>query len=426
MIANKQKCADNDKSVCDYNEFSRLQYFHGMLLDENAFKEEQSYHNAKRRFLNRMLHGTGVVCGLELLGKPDGQSIEVSSGLALDCSGNEIWVPKKKPIDLGSLLPPKARDKNAGECEEPEPKKPNTYYVGIRYADRPSNPVSVYLPAGGCDERTCENSRVKEGYCVEIVPCCLDKPDPEKYPGLIKRLCGCKEDFEPGEKDFVFCPRCKDVTPAKKKCQCITMEQFCEHSVPCPECCSCEKPCFVVLGQIEVNEKGRLESICMNECRRYVLTPHLLQHILRGILVGATGEDGYLKMQVGDDKIPLPEEATEWIYNPMKALCWWLPYAAVDKGEIKFQGCSKGETDQQEGEVTVAQLEQEFRTLQAMGTQLNNKIELLKQRSVPASVSTAEVPAAVGAPAVTEAEAKDTATPDKPNGKQSAKNPKTK
>jgi len=164
----------------------------------------------------------------------------------------------------------------------------------------------------------------------------------------------------------------------------------------------------------------------MNECRRYVLTPHLLQHILRGILVGATGEDGYLKMQVGDDKIPLPEEATEWIYNPMKALCWWLPYAAVDKGEIKFQGCSKGETDQQEGEVTVAQLEQEFRTLQAMGTQLNNKIELLKQRSVPASVSTAEVPAAVGAPAVTEAEAKDTATPDKPNGKQSAKNPKTK
>ena len=43
-----------------------------------------------------MLHGSGVVCGLDIKGKKDGQWIEISSGLALDCSGNEIWVPKSQ------------------------------------------------------------------------------------------------------------------------------------------------------------------------------------------------------------------------------------------------------------------------------------------------------------------------------------------
>src|SRR5688572_23700344 len=100
MSAKTETCANKDKSACDYNEFRRLRYFHGMLLDEKDFREEQQYHAGKRRLLNRMLHGSGVVCGLGLKGKKDTRWIEISSGLALDCSGNEIWVPKKKQIDL--------------------------------------------------------------------------------------------------------------------------------------------------------------------------------------------------------------------------------------------------------------------------------------------------------------------------------------
>ena len=76
MSANTDKCADKDKTFCDYNEFRRLRYFHGMLLDDKDFQAEQQYHAGKRRLLNRMLHGSGVVCGLDIKGKKDGQWIE--------------------------------------------------------------------------------------------------------------------------------------------------------------------------------------------------------------------------------------------------------------------------------------------------------------------------------------------------------------
>jgi hypothetical protein len=369
MIAKKEKCADKDKSVCEYNDFTRLRYFHGMLLDENDFKAEQNYHNAKRRFLNRMLHGSGVVCGLELHGEKGGAAIEITTGFALDCSGNEIWVPQNKLIDLVSLLPPKVKDKDQ-ECIEEEPAQPNTYYVGIRYQEKPSNPVAVYLPSGGCDERTCENSRVKEGYCVEIVPCCIEK---REYPELIKLLCGCGPDFVPGENDKPpLCSTCAEEGDAEKKCRCMKMEEFCERSVPCPEC-SCETSCFVVLGQIEVNDKNRLESICLNECRRYVLTPHLLQHLLRAIMVGAAGENGYLKMELEGKKIPLPDSAKQWVDNPLKALCWWLPYAAVDKGQIKFQGCPTVAEEEEEETLTLEQVENSFRKLEGQFLMLKNR-----------------------------------------------------
>ncbi len=55
---------DTTKKSCDYNSYKRTRYFHGMLLTERDFQEEQIYHQEKRRLLNRMLHGWGVVCGL--------------------------------------------------------------------------------------------------------------------------------------------------------------------------------------------------------------------------------------------------------------------------------------------------------------------------------------------------------------------------
>jgi hypothetical protein len=199
MSANTEKCADKDKTVCDYNEFRRLRYFHGMLLDDKDFQAEQQYHSGKRRLLNRMLHGSGVVCGLDLKGKQDGRWIEISAGLALDCSGNEIYVPKKQRIDLASLLPPKDRPKSADCIEVEDDDDTKTYYIGIRYEEKPTNPVSVYLPSGSCEEKTCENSRYKEGFCIEVVDCC-----PEKYsPGLFASFCGCEDGDQPDDADHL-------------------------------------------------------------------------------------------------------------------------------------------------------------------------------------------------------------------------------
>ena len=135
-----------------------------------------------------------------------------------------------------------------------------TYYIGIRYEEKPTNPVSVYLPSGSCEEKTCENSRYKEGFCIEVVDCC-----PEKYPpGLLKTLCDCENGVLP-DASTQLCRDCgqppKDFTGYNAQgqgqgrvkvnsvdsvawCKCVRLEEFCETSVECPDCCSCDKCCY--------------------------------------------------------------------------------------------------------------------------------------------------------------------------------------
>lgn len=420
---NREKCADKDKSVCDYNEFRRLRYFHGMLLDDKDFSSEQEYHNNKRRFINRMLHGSGVVCGLDLNGKKEGRWIEVTSGLALDCAGNEIWVPRTTRIDLASLLPPKDKGKNQPECEEEDETPPNTYYIGIRYEEKPTNPVSVYLPSGSCEERTCENSRYKEGYCVEIVQCC-----PEKYDdGLLKGFCECTEDSEePEEGDMPLCPNC-DGLEGKKLCQCLRLEEFCEQSVPCPECGSCDKPCFVVLGQITVDEDCRLVSVCINECRRYVLTGRMLQHMILGVFAGA--EDFfYVKTNNGDISLP---DIGELAHNPIKALCWLLRYRLIEGGSFETTDCGVKREDrptfeaqvravvQQEVAAVRNQSTAELNTLREQTRLHGERLETLTKRVDQVRPNTPDTPT----PTENQPPPEPQAAPEKPATTKSPKNP---
>jgi hypothetical protein len=371
MSANTDKCADKDKAFCDYNEFRRLRYFHGMLLDDKDFQAEQQYHAGKRRLLNRMLYGSGVVCGLEIKGKKDARWIEITSGFALDCSGNEIWVPKTEQIDLAKLLPPKDQVKNNGKCRpEDEKDQLKTYYIGIRYNEQPTNPVSVYLPSGSCEEKSCENSRYKEGFCVEVVECCEREYD----PGLWKTFCDCDNGAEPDKVDLM-CHACGDNNPnsttnyssqnanandTKNVCKCVKLEQFCESSVECAECCSCEKACHVILGQIKVDDECKLQSICLNECRQYVLTGRLLQHVLLGVFAGS---EEFFSFNVNGQSKPIPSFA-ELAHNPIKALCTFLQRTVVEGGEFEQLDCRKTpKPTEQPKDETVRSLQTRLETL---------------------------------------------------------------
>lgn len=329
MSANTEKCADKTKAVCDFNEFARVRYVHGMLLDDKDFQAEQKYHAGKRKFLNRMLHGSGVVCGLGLTGDKGGQSIEVGSGFALDCSGNEIWVSHSVKIDLASLIPPKVKPKEA-ECEEKVEEKPGEYYIGIRYDEKGTNPVSIYLPSGGCDERTCENSRYKEGYCIEVVDCCLKPKDAGGGPAM--RDLFSSGDLKPGnsqENPQATCGHCEKLEGEALK-RCLELEGRCEQSVPCPECCSCDSACAVVLGKITVDEKLRLKTVCLNDCRKYVLTGHLVRHMVLGMT------------DPNDNR-----EVQEFVNNPIKALCEFLQRIIVRQEKVSLPDWVKttGTTD---------------------------------------------------------------------------------
>lgn len=162
---------------CDYNNFKRARYFHGMLMTDRDFREEQIYHIEKRKLLNRMLHGWGVVCGFEINWEAGKSALTIKPGMALDCHGNEILVCDPVEINLTSLpCPAKIPARGTLEyCRQQDvEKKPNIYYIAIRYHEVPSDPVPVYAPAGGCEEKACEYSRIREGFCVEILdhqPC---------------------------------------------------------------------------------------------------------------------------------------------------------------------------------------------------------------------------------------------------------------
>lgn len=309
----------DNQTVCDYNEFRRPWYFHGMLLDDKDFLAEQAYHANKRRLLNRTLHGSGVVCGMGLKLKC-GRAIEVSPGLALDCCGNEIYVDKVVTLDWDKLLP-KESAKSEPTCQgKPanEDDKPKSYYLAIRYEEKESDLESVYLPRTGCEERTCEHSRYQEGVGFRLIEVVEDKVENCSAQSLRAIL---QKPSEWGE-------TCRE-----------KVEEFCNQTVPCPECSTnCCGHCWVILGRIDINESGCIKQICINDCREYVITGPMLKYLIIRTMSGLE------KNIVATTKTDSVEEAKECLpafeslaANPVQAFCWFLRKLVVGKGRVDWK-----------------------------------------------------------------------------------------
>lgn len=87
----------------------RNRYFYGKLLDVFHFEMEQNYFNTKRWLLNRVVTGYGVICGLQVMLTPDGKSVYVTPGIALDKCGREIIVCQQSeptPLPQPTAPPP--------------------------------------------------------------------------------------------------------------------------------------------------------------------------------------------------------------------------------------------------------------------------------------------------------------------------------
>ena len=81
----------------------RVRYFFGMLMDVDDFNQEQAYLLAKARRHNRMLHGWGIVAGLEVSAtSSEASEVSVAPGFALDPCGNEISVGESVLVEVPS------------------------------------------------------------------------------------------------------------------------------------------------------------------------------------------------------------------------------------------------------------------------------------------------------------------------------------
>jgi hypothetical protein len=158
----------------------RVRYFSRQLLDAHDLTDDQTYHRAKQRMHNRLLHGWGIVCGLEVIPNATNQApsnVTIRPGFALSPQGDEICLPDEVQFDLATCTtgPP------TSSCSTPcspilatrvDPAQP--YWIAVKYLQCPSRPVRVPPLGCGCDDTACEYSRIRDSFEVT----CLGKlPD---------------------------------------------------------------------------------------------------------------------------------------------------------------------------------------------------------------------------------------------------------
>src|SRR5260221_6885642 len=81
----------------------RAKFGPGMLLQHEDLEQLNSYTRELSRLMFRSFFGCGVVCGLVVTGdeKCGKLFITVTAGLALDCNGDPIQLPKDRQFAVG-------------------------------------------------------------------------------------------------------------------------------------------------------------------------------------------------------------------------------------------------------------------------------------------------------------------------------------
>ncbi len=167
----------------DFDEapFRRLRYFHGQMLTARDFQREQEYFREKLKLRMRCLLGYGVVCGLFVEpvhddddkakaaeeptpggddktggGQQRKAKVRITSGLGVDCDGNELVVGGSCVVDLWDAL------------HDDERTSANTVWIGIEYNERAVEPTRTVFNSSCADTSDCEFGYTEESYVVRV------------------------------------------------------------------------------------------------------------------------------------------------------------------------------------------------------------------------------------------------------------------
>jgi hypothetical protein len=170
-----------DISAVDYltRSVDRNRYFYGKLMTVRDFLREQEYFNSKRWLINRLLFGSGIVCGLEVAavgGADSATVVEIQPGVAFDQLGREVTVSNRERVDLAKLVTP---DLPPGGTAE------TNLLVCLNYHECPKEPVPS-LSGSPCDE-VCESNRVGETFTVGLLKAPPDAVPPTPCEGWLNR-----------------------------------------------------------------------------------------------------------------------------------------------------------------------------------------------------------------------------------------------
>ena len=213
--------------VCAVPTFERNNYFYGKLITVRDSVQEQRFFNEKRRLINRMILGCGVVCGLDVTWDPAAKDLVVSPGLALDCRGRELLVCEPTHIPFE---PFEAHCHCVREKREPPRHR---YLVCIEYHECPTEVVE--LPPLSCDaQERREYNRIRESFRFRVTPCEDQQAPPPDCSPCPESSLPCLDRFKQPVADL----------PPEATLPCTTPtlhEYLCSRSrAGCPDDCDCD------------------------------------------------------------------------------------------------------------------------------------------------------------------------------------------
>lgn len=222
---------EHHRNLCD-NHFERNHYYFGKLMKAEDFKIEQSYFNEKRWLINRMIHGWGVVCGLDVEPTGNPNEVRIMPGLAIDCCGREILVCEPETI---SLIPKPTECSSEMDMQHTHDHK--RYAICLKYKARKTEPFPIY---GACDqEEKCQYNRIKDSFEIKIITFST----PEWKKPFCPKGYGCRNDNGPHH-------HCMSLHECI--CRQLCDHDFCKHNFS--ECH--ENSCIVLATYTRDNNSG--------------------------------------------------------------------------------------------------------------------------------------------------------------------------
>jgi hypothetical protein len=170
----------------DDGTLQRPRYATGLLLEADDLTAAVTYTRDMMRLVLRSLFGCGVICGLDVTAEIRCSRTEVDvtigKGVALDCLGDPIEVPKPVKVTFDN------------DCDV----VPEWLWVTVCYSDKCCRPKDTSCTIDEHGEIV--HTRIKDGFEVRV------------YPKRPKCACSC-EPPDPGQKSSRDCCDDDDVDP---------------------------------------------------------------------------------------------------------------------------------------------------------------------------------------------------------------------
>jgi hypothetical protein len=258
------------QQTCLIPTFERNRYFFGKPMTVRDFEAEQQYVINKTRLLNRLIHGVGILCGMQvsLPLAVDGKfKVNISEGAALDCCGNLIIVNRLQD----------GVEVQGGGFPE------GTYYLYVKFAECVRQPIMASANVSSCEE-VCSYNRIRETFEVFATrePPVTNSAAGNVEPGLTVRppvasvsAAKAKAALVSPQPTAVVAPPPSNVRDTL--CNEAAQKYFDEHSSSCPRC---DDP-RVFLAVINIaGGKMNLNPDETRRIRSVVFTNPMLQDLL--------------------------------------------------------------------------------------------------------------------------------------------------